>query len=113
MTEQGRNSMLGMALNCVRCDRFELPDSFVSYKQTPVFTEKTVPASLKKEHSTKTGVWAKIIVTEGKLRYRVDALGADMELSQNRPGVVVPEVLHSVEPLGTVCFFVEFYKKPD
>ncbi len=113
MTEQGRSSMLGAALNCVRCDRFELPDSFVSYKQTPAFTEETVPASLKKEHSTKTGVWAKIIVTEGKLRYRVDALGADMELSQDKPGIVVPEVLHSVEPLGAVCFFVEFYKKPD
>ena len=112
-TEQGRNSMLGVALNCVRCDRFELPDSFVSYKQTPVFTEETVPAGLKKDHSTKTGVWAKIIVTEGKLRYRVDALGTDMELSQDKPGIVVPEVLHSVEPLGAVRFFVEFYKKPD
>lgn len=103
--------MLGTALDCVRCDRFELPDGFVSYKQTPVFTEETIPAGLKKDHSTKTGVWAKIIVIQGKLRYRVGALGTDMELSQDKLGIVVPEVLHSVEPLGEVRFFVEFYKK--
>ncbi len=36
-----------------------------------------------------------------------------MELSQDKLGIVVPEVLHSVEPLGMVRFLVEFYKKPD
>lgn len=109
-TEQGRNSMLGTLLNCVRCDKFELPERFVAYKRTPIFTEESVPAGLKKDHSTKVGVWAKIIVTEGKLRYRVDALATDMELSPDKLGIVVPEVLHSVEPLGMVRFFVEFYK---
>lgn len=112
-TEQGRNSMLGTTLNCVRCDRFELPDSFVAYKKTPVFTEASVPASLKKDHSTKAGVWAKIVVTQGKLRYRAKALQTDMQLCRDQQGVVVPEVLHSVEPLGAVSFFVEFYKAPD
>ncbi|MDN5752015.1 MAG: DUF3565 domain-containing protein [Nitrosospira sp.] len=109
-TEQGRSSMLGKTLDCVRCDKFELPDSFVAYKRTPVFTEETLPAGLRKDHSTKTGVWAKIMVAEGKVRYRVPALKADIELSPDRIGIVVPEVLHSVEPLGAVRFFVEFYK---
>ena len=113
MTEQGRSSMLGTTLGCVRCDRSELPASFIAYKKTPLFTEETVPAGLKKDHSTKTGVWAKIIVSEGRLRYRVDALGTDVELSRDRIGVVVPEVLHSVEPLGRVQFLVEFYKMPN
>lgn len=112
-TDEGRNSMLGKTLNCVRCDKFELPDSFVAYKRTFVFTEESVPAALRKDHSTKTGVWAKINVAEGKLRYRVPALGADMELSQDKIGIVVPEVLHNVEPLGPVHFFVEFYRAPD
>lgn len=98
MTEQGRSSMLGATLDCVRCDRSELPVSFIAYKKTPLFTEDTVPAGLKKDHSTKTGVWAKIIVSDGSLRYRVDALLIDVELSRDRIGVVVPEVLHSVEP---------------
>ena len=112
-TEQGRNSMLGKTLNCLRCDKLELPDNFVPYKQTPVFTEESVPAGLKKDHSTKAGVWAKIVVTEGKLRYHINALKTEMELSQDKIGIIVPEVLHSVEPLGTVRFFVEFYRAPD
>jgi hypothetical protein len=36
-----------------------------------------------------------------------------MELFPGKLGIVVPEVLHNVEPLGTVRFFVEFYRAPD
>ncbi|MBA4141440.1 MAG: DUF3565 domain-containing protein [Nitrosospira sp.] len=112
-TEEGRNSMMGQMLNCVRCDKFELPAEFIPYKRTPVFTEETLPAALRKDHSTKRGVWAKIRVEEGKLRYRVASLGADMELSEDRIGIVVPEVLHNVEAIGPIRFFVEFYRAPD
>lgn len=112
-SQEGRNGMLGKMLNCLRCDKFELPDSFVPYKRTSVFTEETVPAGLRKDHSTKTGVWAKINVEDGKLRYRVAVLDTDMELHPGRIGIVVPEVLHNVEPLGSVRFFVEFYRAPD
>ena len=112
-TEEGRNDKLEEMLNCVRCDRFELPEHFIAYKQTPMFSEESLPEGLKKDHSTKTGVWAKIIVTEGKLLYRVAALDTEMELSRNQAGIVVPEVLHCVEPLGAVRFFVEFYRSPD
>ena len=112
-TEQGRHSMLGKTLNCIRCDKFELPSSFIAYKKTPVFTEESLPGALRKDHATRVGVWGKIIMAEGKLRYRVPALQADMELSQDKIGIVVPEVLHNVEPLGAIRFFVEFYKAPD
>jgi tellurite resistance-related uncharacterized protein len=103
--------MMGKMLNCVRCDKFEMPDGFIPYKRTPVFTE--IPAALRKDHSTKAGVWAKITVLEGKLRYRVAALDADTEVSADNFGIVVPEVPHHVEPLGTARFFVEFYRAPD
>ena len=68
---------------------------------------------MKNDHSTQAGIWAKIIVTKGKLRYCVDTLEIDLELSLDKPGIIVPEVLHSVEPLGTVNFFIEFYREPD
>jgi tellurite resistance-related uncharacterized protein len=112
-TAEGRSSMTGKPLNCARCDNFELPGHFVPYKRTAEFNEESVPAALRKDHSTKTGVWAKITVTRGKLLYRVPALGKETELSVDRPGTVLPEVLHNVEPLGSVSFFVEFYKAPD
>lgn len=112
-SEQGRSSMIGKMLNCVRCDKFELPEDFVPYKRTSVFTEETLPDALRKDHSTKTGVWGKIIVEEGKLRYRVASLNADTELSVQKDGIVLPEVLHNVEPVGAVRFYVQFYRAPD
>jgi tellurite methyltransferase len=36
-----------------------------------------------------------------------------MELSENHPGIVVPEVPHRVEPVGPARFFLVFYRSPD
>ena len=113
ISEEGRSGMIGKMLNCVRCDKFEMPDGFIPYKRTPVFTEESVPAALRKDHTTKDGVWAKITVLEGKLRYRVAALNADTEVSADNLGIVVPEVPHHVELQGAARFFVEFYRAPD
>jgi tellurite methyltransferase len=70
-----------------------------------------MPENLRKNHSTKPGVWAKIHVIEGKLNYRVGALDASFQLSPDTPGVVIPELGHHVEPMSSVRFFVEFYKR--
>ena len=112
-TEMGRKSKIGETLNCVRCDRFEFPDNFIPYKKTPVFTEESLPSGLKNDHSTKVGIWGKIIVIEGKLQYRVASLNTDVELFPGEPGIVLPEIIHSVTPLDMVKFYVEFYKEPD
>ena len=111
-SEEGRKGRLGETLNCVRCDRFELPLHFIPYKKTTVFTEKSLPESLKNDHANKPGVWAKIIVMEGKLLYRVASLNVEIALAPNLPGIVMPEALHCVAPLGTVRFFLEFYRSP-
>lgn len=112
-TEQGRQDMLGQQLNCVRCENFELPDHFAAYKRTPVFTEQSVPAGLLDNHTTKTGVWAKIVVLEGRLHYCVDPLQVSLDLSPDQPGIVIPQVPHRVAPDEAVRFFVEFYRAPD
>ncbi len=112
-THAGRDGMLGESLDCVRCDRFEWPDTYVAYQRTRQFDETTIPVGLRRSHSTRAGVWAKIVVLRGTLRYRVDSLQADFELSPSRPGIVVPEVEHHVEPIGSVLFYVEFYRSVD
>jgi tellurite methyltransferase len=113
LTGEGRASRLGQTLDCVRCDRFEMPAHFVAYKETADFTEDSVPAALLRDHTTKPGVWARIIVLEGALRYHVDALGAHLDLrAGGAPGVVLPEVPHRVEPLAAVRFHVQFYRAP-
>jgi tellurite methyltransferase len=90
-----------------------MPEDFKPYRQTAEFNERTIPLSLRRDHSTRPGVWAKIQVIEGKLYYRIDALGAQFELSPGVPGIVIPEIRHYVEPIGTVRFLVEFYQRAD
>ena len=99
-------------MDCVRCNRFEMPDDFKAYRKTAEFNEQTVPRSLRRDHSTKPGVWAKIQVMEGKLNYRIDAPDTQFALSPGVAGIVIPEVRHHVEPAGSVRFFVEFYQRP-
>ena len=109
-SEQGRADRIGQSLDCVRCDRFELPDDFEPYKRTPQFDQASVPAALTRDHQTKAGVWARIRVERGRLRYVVESLAVDIEITSEEDGIVVPEVPHFVEPLGEVVFSVEFYR---
>jgi len=113
-SKEGRAGMLGQRLDCVRCDAFELPGAANAYKRTDEFTDDSIPAALRRDHTTKAGVWAKIVVLEGRLRYRAAAIGTDVVLTPDGdPGIVVPELPHHVEPLGRVRFFVEFYRVDD
>lgn len=88
-----------------------LPATVKPYKQTTVFDENTVPAGLRKSHSTREGVWAKIIVLEGELIYRIlDPVVEEIKLTPERFGVVEPTVKHEVVPGDRVRFYVEFYQ---
>jgi tellurite resistance-related uncharacterized protein len=88
-----------------------LPPDVVPYRRTAEFTETTVPSGLRRRHTTQRGVWGRIKVLEGALRYRI--LEPQLEehvLSADRAGVVEPEVPHEVEPIGAVRFYVEFLR---
>ena len=91
-----------------------LPQGLEVYKRTSLFTEASVPAGLLKDHNTKEGTWGVIRCVGGQLCYRVtDARREAFEtvlVPGAEPGLVEPTVLHHVEPLGTVCFYVEFYR---
>ncbi len=109
---EGRESKLGEALNCPLCDHREIPTGFAPYQRTPVFTETSVPAGLQKDHATAAGVWAQIHIEEGHLRYHLDALSEIQELTAGQVGIVLPELVHHVEPIGPVRFYVEFWRAP-
>lgn len=88
-----------------------LPDDVAPYNRTPVFTEVTLPDGLRREHATKAGVWGLIHVESGRLRYEIAGGDGAVELSpDDPPGVIEPEVRHSVTPVGEVRFFVEFHR---
>ena len=88
-----------------------LPAEVSNFAQSHEFTEDSIPKNLKKEHRTSAGVWGKIVVLEGRLRYRVlEPEARDEELSPQTPGIVEPGVAHEVKALGKVRFYVEFYR---
>lgn len=103
---------VGVDHDCAACDALQMPVHFVAYKETPLFTERTVPAALLRDHSTKRGVWAQILVQEGCLGYRVDALQQSWELRPGTPGIIAPEIPHAVSLCGAVSFFVRFFRAP-
>jgi tellurite resistance-related uncharacterized protein len=82
------------------------------YKTSPVFDEDTLPAGLRREHRTKTGVWGVIRVLDGRLRYRVLDPVCEVVLDPGRPGLILPDQPHLVEPLGPMQMQVEFYDHP-
>ena len=81
------------------------------YKATAVFDELTLPAALRREHSTKAGVGGVIRVIEGRLRLSSADGTPPAELTPDRPGGVAPEQLHRVETLGPMRMQVEFYDR--
>jgi tellurite resistance-related uncharacterized protein len=112
-SEAGRTSMLGVELDCVRCDRLEWPDGLVAYKRTPEFTEQTIPAGLQKDHTLKIGAWGRICIVSGSLTYTVeDAMPKSFELDTETSGTIAPGVRHHLTVKGQVVFYVEFFSRP-
>jgi tellurite resistance-related uncharacterized protein len=80
------------------------------YKSTPVFDECSLPAALRREHSTKAGVWGVIRVLEGALLHEQE--GKSRTLTSATPALILPEEKHRVEPLGAMRMQVDFYDAP-
>ncbi|MBZ8178571.1 DUF1971 domain-containing protein [Oscillatoria salina] len=90
-----------------------LPKDAICYRKTPVFTQDQIPEGFLTRHSTKKGIWGKINVVSGSLRYRINAdILEEHTLTPTKFGIVEPEVPHQVQPLGEVEFYVEFYRLP-
>lgn len=88
-----------------------LPAALVHYKSTPVFDQDSVPAGLRRAHSTAAGVWGRIVVLEGSLRYVIEAPAVEEYLlAPGTPGIVEPGVPHHVAIDAPVRFCVEFHR---
>ena len=82
------------------------------YKVTPVFDQDSLPAGLRRAHSTKAGVWGIVRVLEGSLRLCFEDGTPELLLAPGRPGLIRPEQPHRVEPQGPMRMQVEFYDRP-
>jgi tellurite methyltransferase len=111
-SEAGRSERLGTAIECPLCQMPSLPPDVHAYRRTATFTEATTPAGLLRDHSTKPGTWARIVVEEGTLGYRLECPSTAFVLTPTNEGVIPPVVPHQVQLLGPVRFYIEFLK-PD
>ena len=112
LTPEGRAERLGQALDCPLCERREMPSGFAAHHRSPVFDASSIPRGLMSQHSTKPGVWGRLEVLSGSIRFVVEGdAGSRETVSAGEHVVIVPEVLHRVEPTGPVELFVEFYRK--
>jgi tellurite resistance-related uncharacterized protein len=88
-----------------------LPYAVKHYKNTPEFTQDTVPQALQRGHTTAEQVSGRIVVSEGSLRYVVDQAEPETYLlGPGEPGMIEPQMLHHVEVIGPVRFCVEFHR---
>ena len=89
----------------------KLPDDVSEYARTREFSEASIPSNLLKRHRTRAGAWARIVVLEGRLRYRIlEPTVKEVELSPGLDGIFEPQIPHEVEPVGRVRFHVEFWR---
>lgn len=86
-----------------------LPRTLVKYSESPEFTQDTIPRAFLRDHTTKAGVWGKIVVAEGALHYRRKDRPAEV-VTPAEPATIFPTEPHSVAPRGPVRFKVEFYR---
>jgi tellurite resistance-related uncharacterized protein len=81
------------------------------YRTTPVFDQDTLPQALRREHSTKAGVWGIVRLLEGRLRLDYGDGSPARILSPDEPGLILPEQPHHVTPLGDMRMQVEFFDR--
>lgn len=109
-TELGRSRRIGQAIECPLCDRAEMPDCLRPTRSTPVWTEETLPAGLRRSHRLGPGTWARIRVRTGRLRFTMATdPPTELELVAGEEQAIPPELVHQVEPLGAVRLSLDFF----
>ena len=88
-----------------------LPSGLAIQRTTDTFTRSSVPAGLLRAHRVARGVWGRLVVLEGRLRFVWEEPGADesLDLVEGDSVVIPPDTLHRVEPGQRCRFAVEFH----
>src|SRR4051794_41908715 len=86
-----------------------LPAGLIAYRRTPVFDQDTIPAGLRREHRTASGVWGLITVLEGRLRFRSLQPVTETVLTPGATMAVAPPPPHAGAPPGAGRVFFRFY----
>jgi tellurite methyltransferase len=109
----GRAARLGLPLECPLCDRAELPQGVHLVRTSRQWNQHTMPVGLTRAHRLAAGTWGRIVVYEGRLRFKAQTQPeVDTVLRAGWHQGIPPEVEHEVQPLGEVRFSIDFLSIP-
>lgn len=112
--EAGRAARLGAELDCLRCDRAELPDGLTLTRTAGPFDAGTIPAGLRRDHRVAEGVWGCLCVQRGSVRFSMNTEPPlDARLQAGDRQAIPPGVPHALTVEGPVRLAVEFYARPN
>ncbi len=108
-TPEGRAARVGTPMECPLCDRGELPAGLRRVRTSPEWTERTLPAGLRRSHRLAPGTWGRLQVHEGRVRLAVSTdPPRSVEIAAGGEQVIPPDVGHEVEPIGAVRVSIDF-----
>lgn len=90
-----------------------LPDGVAPYGRSPDFTPDTLPTALQTDHATAAGIWGRLQVQTGRIRYQLaQSPEICVEVGAGESLVIAPEVRHRVAFVEPGRFHVEFCRAP-
>lgn len=87
----------------------EIPEGVHAYNKKE-YTDKTTPGMMKNEHSVRLGVWGKIVVQKGEVKYEIPSQGEEHLLTPDNPGIIEPLIVHKIDPQPGTKFYLELYR---
>jgi tellurite resistance-related uncharacterized protein len=100
--------------------KFRIPVDYKHTRSTPFWHSETVPSALLSHHNTKKGVYGRLCVMQGAVKYfgfnNEHATDAEIEviIKAGQFGVSPPEYWHRIELLTPDTYFnLDFFAAPD
>lgn len=109
LTNEGRRSRLGADVDCVLCDRFELPSGLHVAHTAGPFGATSVPEGLRHEHRVADGRWGILRVLDGSAGLSIEtAPPVAIRLRAGDSHPLPPGVTHAVTVDEPVTLAVDF-----
>lgn len=80
------------------------------YKKTPIFNAQNVPKAILEKHNTKEGVWGKLVVLSGTLKFVDLENGKELVLGKGEFQIIEPTKWHKLILIENPEFYIEFFK---
>jgi tellurite methyltransferase len=107
--EEGRAAHLRSLLDCLLCDRTELPAGLQFARRSAEWDTRSLPTGLRRFHKLADGTWGHLVVEEGRLAFRArTSPPIDRTLGTGDTQAIPPGVEHEVEPAAGARLFIEF-----